>query len=939
MEAWRRLDPRVSYVDIAMRQMPEQGIRRRTRDHDTKRLASMIDRHREAFCILDWYSNRGAKAHLAEKLCEKVSLEQLQKNSTRGITPGLIDPKKGDVKENRIPLPETDNARQLLKRAPVAGPEAPDPRLIHQPTGYHRAVPRKYVFAPVNWKQVQRTPSPPSSQNQQNQEDGGRDQAPGPDFASSDMDVDPSEACAERLLEKTLTVPMSGLPSRPKSVSDDEDAQIDDEEAVLASQSEYDEDSEEDELAVLDEMIREATRLERGRSSARGSQPFETRESADEDMDENLHEDISESELGSNSSTPNYLDCLQTRITNPKTGRSRFVSRPSDEQQLKVLKALIRKEARAEQICRVGQDVTSDQPQSSSHQVMETDCLESPMEHMSKISDADSLVDATQPSDEQQLDELNTLIHEADIAEKGRNYARDSASIEPPELPSQHKESYKRAKDAEPPYVDISDSSLSKASNNSNYNPDLASPRDAAKKAQEDIGTASGHEPLNPYKQLVEDLPESAQIFNPDNSTINPWTNRPWTKSRWAKGSQFEGLIYALPVPQAPKEPLIETIKTASNGDKGKRKRTRTRSANLLRASISFSQEAEDLEIDQPQDASNRASTEQESGSRYNLRQRGNNGKKRTIVSFSSPSSSESGSEFEAPQRPERRFVMEAIKAKREAQQAAKKNRRLATAKESDVSTTNTDNSDKSDSDVVDHGPAIKRTKQDCAVPVGASSRGPSPTRSVDLCNDVSRSRSFDIPEDAMGVELVPLGLPFAGLSEPNHEDIPMVDIDKVDSGDIASGQVDSQQANSAPTPSTQVQGRGHESTGVVPPGDLVNAIRNGGSPFPFILSNQVNSHQIGTNSGGEKPALALSAPSASTAQSGNFMDMLVEEVIELRSRVASLPPEEHPSGEPLGRRVDRVAKMVMDLRAGSERLLDEVASLRGVVDGYDKRW
>lgn len=40
----------------------------------------------------------------------------------------------------------------------------------------------------------------------------------------------------------------------------------------------------------------------------------------------------------------------------------------------------------------------------------------------------------------------------------------------------------------------------------------------------------------------------------------------------------------------------------------------------------------------------------------------------------------------------------------------------------------------------------------------------------------------------------------------------------------------------SAPTPSPQSQGRDHVDSGIVPPGDLVNAIRNGSSPFPFIL-------------------------------------------------------------------------------------------------------
>ena len=68
---------------------------------------------------------------------------------------------------------------------------------------------------------------------------------------------------------------------------------------------------------------------------------------------------------------------------------------------------------------------------------------------------------------------------------------------------------------------------------------------------------------------------------------------------------------------------------------------------------------------------------------------------------------------------------------------------------------------------------------------------------------------------------------------------------------------------------------------------------------------------------------------------SGNFRDTLVEEVIELRSRISSLEPRESPVSKPLGEQVDRLARIAIELRAGSKRLLDEIASLRETINQY----
>ena len=1002
MEAWRRLDPRVSFADIAMRQMPEQGIRTRTGHLESKRLASRISPHREPFCVLDWYGRRRA-ARLAEKLCEELCLEQLQKNSTRGITPGLIDPKKGDVPGNRVPLPGPRKLvgpqppQQIMIRAPISGPEAPDPRLIHWPT-WPSAVARKYVLAPANGKRVQRTPSPPSTQNRQNREDRDRDPPAGPYFSDSAMDVDQSEVRPERLLEQTATLPGSRLASRTTSISNDENAQTEDEGAVPAPQSEDDEDSEEDELVVLDEMIRQQARLERGCRRPRRSKPFGVTEPADEDMDDNPEEDFSDSDAGSNSSTQSYLEYTVTDIM---TGKTHSVSRPTDRQQLKNLENLIREEARAEQIRRHEQDVASNQCQGSSEHVMETDSSEF-AKRLPNISDNDPWIDVPRFSDEQQLDELDALFHEADTAEKSSDCAEDSESNEPLGLPTPHEGSDRQAKDAGPTYEDVSDSSLNKTSESPNYDPDLTPTSGGAKMTQENTGSTSRPESPKPSQQVVEnDLPENVQLIDPNNSEINPWTKKPWQRTG------FRDLIYALPVRQVSEAPLNESIKIASNSDKAQRKRKSTKSSKPVRAKDSSSQEAEEVEIDQPQDASMRASSEQESGPRYNLRQRGNNRNKRTMVSFSSSSGSESGSDFERPQRPERRFVLEAIRAKREAEQAAtrngrfleaikakreaqkatKRNRRLASDMECDVSNPATDNSHKSDSDVVGSRPAPKRSKRECAVPVDLTSKESILGRSIDPGSEASLSASFDIPEDAMGVDLAPIGLPFAGLSELNN-DVAMMDSDKVNPAEVDSlqanlaevdtQQVDSDETSSHPaysdkgdTNSSKEEPAGSKTIRPVAPSTpSASAVQSGSVMETLVeeimeLGSRVSNLPPQEQSSGEP--LATTAPrgnpmevhveevsrvsglplqeqpsgklSASTVQSGNFMNTLVEEVMELGSRVSSLPPQDEPSGKPLGRRVDRVAKMVMDLRAGSERLLDEVASLREVVDGYDKRW
>lgn len=73
-----------------------------------------------------------------------------------------------------------------------------------------------------------------------------------------------------------------------------------------------------------------------------------------------------------------------------------------------------------------------------------------------------------------------------------------------------------------------------------------------------------------------------------------------------------------------------------------------------------------------------------------------------------------------------------------------------------------------------------------------------------------------------------------------------------------------------------------------------------------------------------------------SRAASGLSMDTFVEEVIELRSKISSLKPLGSLTSMSLGEQVDRVAVMAIELRAGTNRLLEEIASLREAVDRYN---
>ena len=138
IEAWRRLDPRITWVDITMRQRPQDGIRKESHNVEAHRLGQRIRCQRDLFSILEWYPKGDTASEATDKIRARFSREQLLNNSSRGVTPGLIDPEKGEAPGNRVPIPRLKNLPgtstspsttqvfKMLKR-PISGQEPPAP--------------------------------------------------------------------------------------------------------------------------------------------------------------------------------------------------------------------------------------------------------------------------------------------------------------------------------------------------------------------------------------------------------------------------------------------------------------------------------------------------------------------------------------------------------------------------------------------------------------------------------------------------------------------------------------------------------------------------------------------------------------------------------------------------------------------------------------------
>jgi len=95
MEAWRRLDPRINWVDIQMRIEPSD---RPTLDN----LRSRNSRKKGVYHMISWWTRHTAPGN--QPVIQSLTQAQIAGNTTRGSTPGLIDPTLGEA-GGRIPHP------------------------------------------------------------------------------------------------------------------------------------------------------------------------------------------------------------------------------------------------------------------------------------------------------------------------------------------------------------------------------------------------------------------------------------------------------------------------------------------------------------------------------------------------------------------------------------------------------------------------------------------------------------------------------------------------------------------------------------------------------------------------------------------------------------------------------------------------------------------
>ncbi|KZZ87898.1 hypothetical protein AAP_05382 [Ascosphaera apis ARSEF 7405] len=115
VEAWMRLDRRIQLHDITDRMNPVYRV-------ENNALQQRGVRFRKAFSLLAWGTGN-RKTEQMEKILEGKMLERgidPARNSTRGLTPGLIDPVAGEA-GGRIPVPEPYYTRYLHGGGSVSG--------------------------------------------------------------------------------------------------------------------------------------------------------------------------------------------------------------------------------------------------------------------------------------------------------------------------------------------------------------------------------------------------------------------------------------------------------------------------------------------------------------------------------------------------------------------------------------------------------------------------------------------------------------------------------------------------------------------------------------------------------------------------------------------------------------------------------------------------
>ncbi|KAL4800995.1 hypothetical protein BDV19DRAFT_384006 [Aspergillus venezuelensis] len=120
VEAWQRMDARIFLDDITARMHPDFRIKNNA-------LQQRGVRFRQSFNLKAWRSGNKRSTELEIALLKKMDEAGLDinSNSTRGITPGLIDPKAGEA-GGRVPLPKVIvESDDIVTKAPETLPAPP----------------------------------------------------------------------------------------------------------------------------------------------------------------------------------------------------------------------------------------------------------------------------------------------------------------------------------------------------------------------------------------------------------------------------------------------------------------------------------------------------------------------------------------------------------------------------------------------------------------------------------------------------------------------------------------------------------------------------------------------------------------------------------------------------------------------------------------------
>ena len=117
-EAIRRIDPRVAWNDILMR-MPRQGRR------NQNALNMECSRMRPRYHMISWHptSDESKANELQNQVVKLLSDEQQAANTTRGSTPGLVNPRLGEA-GGRIRIPRLVNGQGTVRGSRPQKPRA-----------------------------------------------------------------------------------------------------------------------------------------------------------------------------------------------------------------------------------------------------------------------------------------------------------------------------------------------------------------------------------------------------------------------------------------------------------------------------------------------------------------------------------------------------------------------------------------------------------------------------------------------------------------------------------------------------------------------------------------------------------------------------------------------------------------------------------------------